>query len=199
MAVFPESRTRRPQYGYDNTPDENVKRTPPYAGNSFQRDGWGVKRFVARMDFLVTRRDAAILWRFYEVQNLVGFTFFDFETEMPMKTLTIGTGDGSNLTFTIPAKETANHVIKVANGAGGWTTMLAGTHYNISYGTGSQGEDQVIFTPGNAPASGRQVTTDADGRRRYTVEFAEKPSRRSVGNDRVLMTIKVQERFPLAA
>lgn len=198
MAYFPESRVRSPQYGYDNTPDENVKRTQPFAGNSFQRDEWGVLRFTARMDFMVPRVDAAILWRFYEVNRLTGFAMFDFETEKPMKQIAVGNGDGATLTFTVAAKETANQTVKVANGSGGWVTQVAGVDYNMSYGTGSQGEDRIVFVAGHAPAAGRAITLDADGRRRYTVEFAERPTRRSVGHNKILISMRVQERFPLA-
>lgn len=194
MATFPESRTRKPQFGYDNTPDEKVKRTPPEAGNSYQRDAWGATRFTARMDFLVSRADAGILWTFYETNRLIGWTMYDFETQYPMRQFSIGPGDGVTSTFTIPAKETASQVVKV-NGA----TKTAGVHYNISAGTGALGEDQVIFTGGNIPPAAATITVDANGRRRYTVEFTEKPTRRSVSHDRILISMRVQERFPLAA
>lgn len=193
MAYFPESKNRKPQYGYDNTPRENVKRTPPEAGNSYLRDSWGVLRFQARMDFLLSRSDAAIVWLFAETNRLSGFTMFDFETELPMKQITIGTGDGVTDTWTIPAKETANHVLKVAG-----VTKVAGTHYNVSYGTGAQGEDRIIFTGGNIPTAGQSITLVADGRRRYTVEQVERATRRSVSYDKVLISMFVQERFPLS-
>lgn len=187
MAFFPESSRRKPQYGYDNTPGDNVKRTSPEAGNSFIRDPWGTLRFQARMDFLVSRADAAILWAFYELMRLSSFTMFDFETSSVTE-ISIGTGNGVLTDFTIPGKELQAGAIAYSNGVS--------QAYTILVGAGAQGEDVIRYTtiPGNPSA----LTLTGTLRRRYTVEFAERATRNSPSYDRVHISMHVQQRFPLS-
>lgn len=194
MALFPESTNRKPQYGYDNTPTENVQRTPPEAGNSYIRDRWGVKRWEARADFLLSLADAKVLWSWYEVNSTFAFEVFDFEeTSFTLKN--IGTGNGVNLTFTVPGKLSTFNVARsvFVNGV----LKTAGVHYNVSVGTGASGQDQIIFTAGNAPGNGLAVTITADVRAYYSAEFAEPATRRTVGFNKVLISMHMRQRFPL--
>lgn len=193
MALFPESSRRKPLFGYDNTPDENVKRTPPEAGDSYIRDVWGTLRFVARMDFQLSKADAGVLWAFYEANRLTGFTFFDFAMVYAWAK-TIGTGDGVTAAFTIPGKETVLTTVTV-----GGVAKALGVDYTFSAGTGADGQDRIIFIAGHIPAAAAAVAIVADTRRKYTVEFAEKPSRRSMNFNTVMISMRVQEKFPLAA
>lgn len=188
MATFPETTTRRPQYGYDNTPEDSVKRTPPEAGNSFIRDAWGKLRFVARMEFLVSLADAAILWPFYETNRLLAFTMFDFEQRRFTETLGVATG--ALQTFTVPAKLITNYTVfknGVAIGAGSITYLA---------GAGTDGQDNIQLAAGAATA-GQTITITFDGRHYYSVEFAEAATRQSVGYNRVHIGMKVRQRFPL--
>jgi hypothetical protein len=189
MAIFPESARRKPQYGYDNTPEDNIKRTPPEAGNSYIRDSWGGLRWTARMDFLVSRADANIIWAFYLLSRLSSFTIFDFETSV-VTAVSIGTGNGVLTDFTIPGKEVE------ASGLLVYKNAVATALYTKLVGTGSQGEDQIRFA--TAPANGVALTLTGTLRRRYTVEFAERATRNSPSFDRVHISMKVQERFPLS-
>lgn len=189
MALFPESTTRKPQYGYDNTPIENVKRTPPEAGNSYIRDVWGVVRFAASMEFQVTSADAKILWPFYLTNRLVSFTMFDFE-ERHFDAEAIGTATGALQTFTVPAKEIKNYTVFHAGVA------IPGGNVTYLVGAGTDGQDQVRITAGSATA-GQAITITYDGRHYYTVEFSEPAQRRSVGFNKIFISMKVRQRFPL--
>jgi hypothetical protein len=65
----------------------------------------------------------------------------------------VGTGDGSTLAFDLSTSGIIYSVVFV-NGI-----EQAGSVYSISAGTGAGGVDQLVFTGGNAPASG--VTIEA--------------------------------------
>lgn len=190
MAVFPENNRRNPQYGYDATPEENVKRTPPEAGNSYIRDSWGGLRFMARMEFLLNLDDYRVMWSFYQVNRLNGFTLFDFNEELCVGK-EIGEATGAPQTFTLPAKETSGHVF-YADGV-----LIPGS-YNVAYGVGAEGEDVVTFSLGEL-AAGEVLSGDFSGRRKYVVEFAEKATNRRVSFNKMLLYMSVREKFPLAS
>jgi hypothetical protein len=191
MALFPETSRRRPQYGYDNTPDERVIRTPPEAGNSYIRDIWGVVRFVARMEFLLALTDAKVLWDWYLTNRLIAFEMYDFE-ETTFTAKNIGTGNGAILTFTVPMHMTTFPAVFV-NGV----AKTAGVDFNVSQLTGASTQDQIVFIAGHAPPNGQAVTITVDGRAFYSCEFAEPATRRTVGYNRVYIGMKVRQRFPL--
>lgn len=193
MAIFPESKLRKPGYGYDNTPAVNVKETVPEAGNSYIRDVWGGVRFVARMEFNVSTDDYNILYNFWLLNRALGFTFYDFDEDSP--TQNIGTGNGATTTFLIPAKETRAWVLTVAGAA-----RTVGVHWDLSVGTGALGEDQVVFRAGFIPPAAAAVVITYTGRRRYTCEFVgDPPQKRSTGFRRRFLSMMVRERFPLGS
>jgi hypothetical protein len=188
MAVFPESARRKPQFGYNVSPAENVKRTSPEAGNSYMRDSWGTQRFVATMEFLVQEADAQVLMAFYDANRLLGFTMFDFN-KTSVTAQNIGTGNGAITAFTVPGKEIESYSVYKDG-------VLQGSGYTVSSGTGSLGEDQIVFSV--APANGVVVTITTVLRKRYTVEFAESPSVAVVGYKKTHISFKVQQKFPLS-
>jgi hypothetical protein len=174
MAVWPESAVPLAD-GYDNTPIENIRRTPSEAGSTQSRDLWaGATKFKAEFEMRLSLAASRTAIAFWMANRAAAITYFDFDSSVEFDNESIGTGDGSALNFTIPAKRTtatSAPVVQVADGAGGWTTKTSVTHYNISAGTGALGEDRVIFTAGNAPANGRAVRISYIGRHRYTVDI----------------------------
>ena len=74
----------------------------------------------------------------------------------------IGFAAAGQTTFTIPGKETSEHEFFT-------NVNTPVTSFSISTGTGSQGEDRVVFT--TAPATGAWVWANFRGRRRFTVRY----------------------------
>lgn len=172
MAIWPE--TSKPlANGYDNTPLENVRRSPSESGNTQIRDLWaGATKFKAEFEMQLSFANSRIAISFYNTNRGTTVTFFDFDWTMEFTAENIGTGDGSALNFTIPAKETTSHAenaqpLVYVNGV----LKTVATHYNITAGSGALGEDRVIFTGGNAPPNGHAVTITYSGRHRYAVDI----------------------------
>ena len=89
------------------------------------------------------------------------FTFYDFNLDNGLDEISIGTGNGSQTVFTIPATQTTGRTIKKAG-----VVQAEGSTYTYSAGTGPEGEDQVSFAV--APTSGQAITAAATGgRARY--------------------------------
>lgn len=144
--------------------NENVKRNSPTAGASQTRDMWGKVKFAASLEFDRKIDDIELLMSFWEVYRITGFTYFDFE-QIVMGTPgyrspeVLGTGDGATLTFTIRAKEIVSSSVVVYNN----TVPISSGFYALSaetngIGTGSQGEDQIIFGGGHAPVGAKAIT-----------------------------------------
>lgn len=187
MAVFPNY---KPEEGYRSGFIDNVKRTTSESGSTQIRDVWGVEKFWAEGTWNVTTAQARILKAFYDANKTITFDFFDFDDDQ-FTTENIGTGDGSNDTFTIPAKSTSGHLVYVDA-----VLKTLTTHYTISVGTGSKGEDQVIFEAAHKPGNGLAVTVTYVGLHRYTVEFMSTHTREPLiqpGRKRV--SIRVEEAF----
>jgi hypothetical protein len=77
------------------------------------------------------------------------------------------TGTGALDTFTIPGKITTSVAVYVND-----VLRTLTTHYTLSSGTGTNGEDQIVFTEGNEPADEAIVTVNFAGRRRFYVKWA---------------------------
>lgn len=195
MALFPQTKTIKPQFGYDTTPRENLKRTSAEAGNSFTRDAWGVARFTAKMEFVLTNQDASTLWTWWETNRPTAyFTFYDYDSLKHPK-WQVGTGDGTAKTFIIPAKESTIYQVTGLNGVTNINYTL-GADYTLGVGTGAEGEDQITFTV--APANGTKIYVElTKGRRRYTCEFVNTPTKRVVGHNRVAISMDIQQKFPI--
>jgi len=116
-------------------------------------------------DSPVDLRTLHTFWKSVKGRTVPFYFFYPDFTEYWVD-ISIGTGDGSEDTFTIPGDNVTNDVIKVAG-----TTKTSGVHYNLSAGTGTYGQDQAIFTVGNEPGVGEAVTAGGNWGYLYLVEF----------------------------
>ena len=105
-------------------------------------------------------RDFRLLVRFHS-----WYCFNPWVEDWTGTDLVCGTGDGSSRTFTIPGKTVSGQTVKVAG--------VSNSYYTISSGTGAMGEDQIVFTVGNAPANAAAVTIAAILRRQYRMRFTD--------------------------
>jgi hypothetical protein len=196
MAIFPDSNTIKPLLGYESWPIENLRRSPSEAGDTQIRDVWGRVKWFAEFEMELNASDAATVIAFFMANRATTFTFYDFDPYIAFVAENIGTGDGSAVTYTIPAKETTSHAespqpLVYVNGV----LKTAATHYNITPASGALGQDRVIFTGGNAPANGHAVTITYTGRHLYTCEFMKFEYRvvSTLGRKRV--SFRVEEAF----
>jgi hypothetical protein len=99
-----------------------------------------------------------------------GDGFFPYFDAVPRSATdrAVGTGDNVTATFTLPAKEVSGLLVKV-----GVVTKTAGVHYNLQVGTGSNGEDQIVFSAGNIPAVEPITFSASFQRERVTVFYVE--------------------------
>lgn len=196
MAIFPDTNKIKPLLPYDNSPTDNVKRTPPEAGNSFIRDVWGAVRFNAKLEFMLAKADYYVLWAWYELMRTSSFTFYDFEFQQ-VTAKSFGTGNGSTTTFALPGKTLQSGASIYINGV----LKTLTTDYTITEGNLTsptlEGETRITFVA--APANGLALTFTGVLRRKYTCEFAEPAQRRSNAYNRIYVSMNVRERFPLAA
>lgn len=145
---------------------ENVKRNAPTAGASQTRDMWGKLKFKAALEFDRTIDDAELVMSFWQTNRVIGFTFFDFEpcvigTPGYRNPDPLGTGDGSTLAFTIRAKEIVSSSVVVYSDTSPTSTSrvaISSGFYSLSVGTGSQGEDQIVFGGGHIPVGAKSIT-----------------------------------------
>jgi hypothetical protein len=87
-----------------------------------------------------------------------GFGLFDFDPHA-VSGIGCGVGNGSNVTFTIPAKSVTGQTVK-DNGS-----TVSPSSYSILAGAGTDGQDQILFmTP---PANTHVITCDATMARLY--------------------------------
>jgi hypothetical protein len=209
MAIFPSDdsaisastrkRLRPLVDSYSSTPIDALKRNAPTAGAAQSRDPWtGRTKRQVSMEFDLLVADIELISAFIDTYGVAGFTFFDFESKLygtpgARPARNIGTGDGATLTFTIPAKETSGIVVYV-NGV----AKTAGVDYNVSVGTGSQGEDQIVFIAGHAPGNGLAVTVAFLGRIRYTMQMAQRYAKRTVDWNRQVLSVTLIEQVPSA-
>lgn len=273
MAIFPDTASIKPLIGaYRKNPIENVRRNAAEAADTQIRDVWGREKFAVTFDMDLTLDDAQTVRDFCRTNRALTFDFFDYDPEK-FSAETIGTGDGANLTFTIPAKETGSQgfapvvevndgvasatvtaggtgyansfavtftggggsgaagtatavagviqsiaitspgsgyssnptpVLTAGGGTGGtataaigaWNTRTVVTHYNITSGTGSVGQDRVIFTGGNAPPNTRTVRVTYKGRHHYTCELQGPPQTVPVNTlGRKVISVAIMEAF----
>jgi hypothetical protein len=161
--LYPEIPTWR---GYKARRTFNTLMLGPTDGDFIQRRS---KRTAPLYEFtfvysMITAANMKLLWDFYEARlgPWEAFELFDAELFTHSNVL-CGTGDGVEDTFDLVGKECSNRSVTV-NGVG----KTEGVHYNYSAGMGTNGQDQIVFTPGNIPATGHAVVAEWRGRRYYT-------------------------------
>jgi hypothetical protein len=112
----------------------------------------------------LTASEERQLWDFYYARSggFEAFAFFDFASRS-YTSQNIGTGDGVQTTFDAGAKNISNYTVYVDG-----NQKTEGTHYNVSSGTGTDGQDQIVFTAGNEPGNGEAVTLDYTGNKYYS-------------------------------
>lgn len=171
MAVHPDiAPAWEPQIGHisgtdigmsDGNLEKRRKRSRPLRTWSYQ---WRTRSpaVAAQLQVFHDARDGDYepfyLFEFKGV-NDAGFPWSDIQTDE--------IGDAANDTFTIPGKTTSSVTVYVDD-----VEKTLTTHYTILTGTGSNGEDQIEFTPGNIPGTDAVVTVDFTGRRRWYVRYA---------------------------
>lgn len=131
----------------DGSPQFNVPHS--YLAALFHLE-WGSTLPIADRKTLVTH---------WKTARASIFTLFDWTSGNGLDEVTIGTGNGSQTTFTLPAKTTSGRSIKKAG-----VTQTEGVNYTYNAGTGAEGEDQVTFSV--APTSGQTITAAATSARR---------------------------------
>lgn len=190
MAVFPK--TLYPKYGYRSWQEENKVIPPARSGKGQVKDFWNRTRFMADMDFELRTDDALTVYGFWIKNRSTAFDFFDYDDAIYFRSFSsaslIGVGDGANLTFNVNGQATRLYTVYV-NGV----AKVAGTHYNLSLGTGPVGQDRIIFTGGNAPPNTQLVEMDFTGKGRFTCRFAQRPDKTTSGRARLALKINLFE------
>lgn len=104
------------------------------------------------------------LWGFYcdRKGTFQSFPYFSFDTQ-GVWLLPIGTGDGVEDTFAVPARNATSRTVYDAG-----TPTAAGTY---TAGAASYGRDEVVFSP--AIADGNAITILFTGQRYGAMRFAE--------------------------
>jgi hypothetical protein len=192
MAIFPDSTSIKPLVdGFQSGFIENVRRNPAEAGNTQIRDVWGgATKFFSAFRMKLNSTNANIVIAFWQDNRALTFTFFDFDNSIRYYAESIGTGDGVTRNFTVAGKEISSQAVS-DNGV----LKIAGTHYNVSAGSGALGEDRIIFTPGNAPALGHAVLITYTGRHLYNCDLIEFGWEMANSMGAKLFTIRVEEAF----
>jgi hypothetical protein len=131
----------------DGSPQFNVPHS--YLQTLFHLE-WGSTLSIANRKLIVSH---------WKTARASIFTFYDWTLANGLDEISIGTGNGSQTTFTIPAKSTSGRTIKKAGVA-----QTEGVAYTYNAGTGAEGEDQVTFAV--APTSGQAITAAASSARR---------------------------------
>ncbi len=161
MAVFPDI---SPSYDYVITQHWRTLRIGLTDGDFLQRRK---KRTTPLHEFIIkwralTADDERQLWNFYSDMSggFQSFAFFDIERVYTGQN--IGIGNGVENTFNTGAKNISNYTVYVDG-----IEKTEGVHYNVSVNTGTDGQDQIVFTTGNEPPDGKLITLDYKGRKYY--------------------------------
>lgn len=104
------------------------------------------------------------LWEFYKARfgSYEAFVFFDFKI-FPYTSVAIGTGTGGALTCQLGAKEVSSLTVYV----NGVSTVL-GTDYSFaSDGSGTNGQDKIVFLVGHYPTAGAAITAGYRGKKYF--------------------------------
>ena len=187
MATFPT--TKYPVFGYRVTHEDFVKENPSSNGMVQVKDMWNRTRFIAEMSFDLRTDDYLLVLFFWKQNRKVAFDFVDYDDDF-FDVEQFATGNGVTTTFDLPAKNVRSYAVYV-----GGVLKVAGTHYNISAGTGSLGKDQVIFTGGNTPAAAAVISWAGIGKHFYKCRFRDGGKRESRGPLRQAGAFVVAEDF----
>jgi len=148
-------------------------------------------RLQLRYDRL-TAADIQTLFAFYCARSggFEAFNVFDF-IPRAWSGESVGTGDGAENTFNAGAKNISDYTVyvdgeaKKEDVAGSPDIAFVNTDdmgfqntddsaweksgdYTISAGTGTDGQDQILFSPDRAPAVGAVITIDFTGQKHFT-------------------------------
>lgn len=110
----------------------------------------------------ITAAEMQTLWEFYQARSgsYEAFVFFDYKA-FPYTDVSVGTGTGAALTCQLKAKSVSSLVVKVAG-----VTKTAGVDYSFtSDGSGTNGQDKIVFLAGKYPTAGQAVTASYTGRK----------------------------------
>lgn len=188
MATFPQ--TLYPEFGYKSWQEENIIRNDPRSGKFQELDMWGRTIFMAEMRFRLRTDDGLTVYGFWKKNRAANFLFFDYEDDQYYLTR-IGTGDAVTTTFTIPAKATRTQAVYVNS-----VLKTAGVDYNITVGTGANGEDRVVFIAGHIPAAAAVIEADYKGKGLFTCVWSRRPEKESTQRGIITLTVAVMEQIP---
>jgi hypothetical protein len=165
MAIFPNI---TPDYNYKRKAQSGTEIRSATSGKEWRRKSWPRNKQSFEMAWaMLTDAEAATLRAFYDARQgqWESFTFFDFASRNWTALECDEEGTGTLTTFTIPGKTTSAQIVYVDG------VLEAGANWAIGVGTGTEGEDQIVFDGGHEPASGSIVTITFTGKRRYTARF----------------------------
>lgn len=164
MAAYPE--TPQPTWVHVLTQEYRTLITEFDSGAEQRRAKWLRPKYHLQLTYsALLSSEADALWNFYSARSgaLESFSYF-VPYSAAFVGLYCGTGDGTSTAFTLPAKQSAGHVVYVGG--------VATTAYAISTAAGPDGADLLRF-PSGAPASGSPITCDCTGRLRVICRFGD--------------------------
>jgi hypothetical protein len=184
MAVWPS--TVRPIVGgYSAEEEEFLRRNVSEDGTLQIRDIWGRTRLQAALTLeLATDTTSKDFWAFWRASRTSQFVFFNF-LETWRAGVACGTGTGALSTFTIPARAVRGETVYVAG--------VPEDDYTLSVGTGTNGEDRILFDA--PPALGLAVTVDCFCEYRHNARFSGTPRGEVIGFRRERVRVNVIEDF----
>lgn len=162
MALFPDI---SPGYEYQPLVTYNTLRLGPTDGDFIQRRR---KRLSPLHSFklqwrALTAAQESQLYDFYVARYgpWEAFQFFDFDAGKKWA-VNVGTGTGAQTTWDLLGKDLTSVVIMVAG-----VTKTLSVDYNLGDGTGTDGQDTVIFIAGHLPAAEAAITATWTGKRYF--------------------------------
>jgi hypothetical protein len=118
------------------------------------------------------------------------FTFFDFTTANGFAKVAIGTGNGAQTVFTLPAKSVA------AAGLSVWIEATPWASYTLGAGTGAEGEDQITFASPPAVADVLYAAATTARRRHYGYWLTRQVDEEHVEADIWRLVLDFAEKVP---
>lgn len=166
MAVFPDLTIFEDM---ENEFEDGVEVREYQSGRDSARDNWGRMRFRCTIPLgELQPADEQTLREFYFTQRGKAYPFYFFHPSDEMQysgEAVDETPSGSLDTFTIPAKTCSNVTVYIDD------VEESSENYSLSSGTGTNGEDQIVFDEGYEPQVDEVVTVDFTGRKRYWMRF----------------------------
>jgi hypothetical protein len=166
MAVFPELNI---DWGMTENVMDGVLLRETESGKIYARDQWGKVKHQWTINLsLLTPTQERTLREFYIARQGRAEQFYFFHPYSSMQYTDVSvdeTPNGILDTFTIPGHTTSSVTVYVDD------MEENPSHYTIEVGTGTNGEDQIVFGASYIPANGTEVTVDFTGRRRFLVRF----------------------------